>query len=135
MIIERSEVEAEFYKKCAEILDVDYTYKKRYLKKTRWNNRDPGNGRFPGHGLIRYYSGDNIHIILTKPVIINKICKSADEVLLLLKTNVKENKYMSDHFTRKASTDKELKEVEHSNIRFIIVIVSVLLFLLYWYSK
>ena len=52
----------EFYKRCAEILDqpfVDKTFK--HYKKTRWNNRKPGNGNYPGFGLIKVY-GNMVHI-------------------------------------------------------------------------
>jgi len=52
----------EFYTMCASILDIeieDHSFS--HYKRTRWNNRSPGNGRFPGFGLIRIY-GDMIHI-------------------------------------------------------------------------
>lgn len=34
-----------------------------YFRRTRWNNREAGNGRYPGHGLVRYYAED--HIVIT----------------------------------------------------------------------
>jgi hypothetical protein len=83
---ERSEVEREFYEKCAELLCVEHIYKKCYSKRTRWNNRDPGNGRFEGYGLIRRYSSNHIHLIFTNPITISKTFKSEDDVILFLKS-------------------------------------------------
>ena len=40
-----------------------------YSKKTRWNNRLPGNGRYPGYGLVRRFSGNSIHLFLRVPQI------------------------------------------------------------------
>ena len=57
-----------FYQKCAELLGAKHAYKKfPYGKRTRWNNRSPGNGRFVGHGLIRMFSPSLIRISLTVP--------------------------------------------------------------------
>ncbi len=52
----------EFYKNCENILGVGNEYKKPNVRKTRWNNRSAGNGRFEGYGLIRYYSPHLIHV-------------------------------------------------------------------------
>ena len=79
------EVEERFYKQCAEILKVDYIFRPYFIKKTRWNRRNPGNGRFEGFGLIRRYSKDNIHMILSYPIIVNTLFKSEDSVFLFLK--------------------------------------------------
>ena len=60
-----------FYQKCAELLGAEHTYKKfPYGKRTRWNNRSAGNGRFVGHGIIRVFSENLIHVHLNNP----KIC-------------------------------------------------------------
>lgn len=70
----------DFYQKCAELLDTEHTYRAkpqdqirlRYdgtvgnTYRNRWNNREPGNGRFPGHGLIRHF-GRLIHVNLLDP--------------------------------------------------------------------
>ncbi len=56
------------YRECAILLNADHTYKKfPYRKKTRWNNRAPGNGRFIGHGLIRVFSLKCIIVSLYNP--------------------------------------------------------------------
>ena len=52
----------EFYKKCSDILDVDHQYDLPKRKITRWNNRNPGNGRFENYGIIRYFSSNFIHV-------------------------------------------------------------------------
>ena len=83
------EVEADFYHRCAEILKIEYSFQPYFLKKTRWNRRDPGNGRFIGYGLIRRYGGNNIHIMLTKPKMVNKMFNNEDQVFLYLKELVK----------------------------------------------
>jgi len=51
----------------------------------RWNNRHPGNGRFPGFGTIRMHAPNHIHVALRQPVILNRVCRSSDEVYDLLR--------------------------------------------------
>lgn len=63
-------VEEGFYQAVGKILNCDPCYKKREFRKiTRWNNRTPGNGRYPGHGIVRFYSSTNIHVSLHTPYI------------------------------------------------------------------
>lgn len=60
----------EFYRKCAELLNTVYDCKPwpwPGVKKTRWNNRHPGSGRFKDIGLIRCY-GEVVHINIYSPV-------------------------------------------------------------------
>lgn len=45
----------EFYETCAKIIDVEHEFNSPVRKRTRWNNRKLGNGRFPGFGLIRHF--------------------------------------------------------------------------------
>lgn len=81
---ERKAVEEGFYQRCAELLGVQHTYKMYpYTRRTRWNNRTPGNGRFIDRGLIRMFSPTLIQVALTTPRI-NKTCKSMQEVYDLL---------------------------------------------------
>ena len=50
-------VEQEFYQAVADLLRTQYNYSPfPYSKRSRWNNRHAGNGRYPGHGLVRKYS-------------------------------------------------------------------------------
>lgn len=91
----------DFFNRCADILNTEHKYvdlkpRKRVDRTTgqiiqtdsaysRWGPRIPGNGRFPGFGIIRVYSSQMIHVLLTKPKKVNKILNSYDEVLTLLK--------------------------------------------------
>ena len=61
--------EIEFYRRCAEILGVAHAFKERFSERTRWNNRMPGNGRFPGFVLIRMFAADRIQVSLHDPVV------------------------------------------------------------------
>lgn len=73
---EKHEVEHRFYQRCAELLGVPDTYRPYpYKKRTRWNNRTAGNGRFAGCGLIRLF-GTHVHVALIAPVTANKMFTS-----------------------------------------------------------
>lgn len=75
----------EFYNKCAEILGTTYDCKEFPWKyRTRWNNRVPGSGRFPGFGLIRRFNQNLIHVALSYPVHHIKTYKSEKDVLTFL---------------------------------------------------
>ena len=79
-----------FYKKCAKVLNVDYTCEDFiYPYRTRWNNRLAGNGRFPGYGIIRKF-GDKIQVSFRHPNRHHKIYDSEEEVLNFLSTLEKE---------------------------------------------
>jgi hypothetical protein len=80
------EIEQGFYQAVAELLDCSrHIYNEfPYRYKTRWNNRLPGNGRYPDHGLVRRYSSTCIHVHLNNPVI-NGHFKSADDALQAIK--------------------------------------------------
>jgi hypothetical protein len=92
----------EFYIRCAKILGVDYEPFIPYSggkRPTRWNNRSPGNGRFPNFGLIRYHSSNMIIINLKYPVIINKTMTTVEEVfdfLELITAQICDTKLQSD---------------------------------------
>ena len=65
-------VEQGFYQQCAERLGAHHHYRPfPYSRRTRWNAREPGNGRFPGFGLIRL-SGDTVHMQLRAPAGVNR---------------------------------------------------------------
>jgi hypothetical protein len=87
------EMEQGFYQECAKLLDcAEHTYREfPYRKRTRWNNRTAGNGRFPGNGLIRMYASNLIHVNLHHP----KVCgqfKSADDVFAAINTALEKQK-------------------------------------------
>lgn len=73
----------EFYEQVAQILGTEYDCKPfPWYKRTRWNNRQPGSGRYPGFGVVRCF-GDQVHIALHTPNI-NKIANSKEEAIKLL---------------------------------------------------
>jgi hypothetical protein len=44
-----------FYELCSTILNIPHEWNDPVPRRTRWNTRLIGNGRFPGFGLIRPY--------------------------------------------------------------------------------
>lgn len=51
-----------FYEKCAEILNIDHEFNEPVRRRTRWNTRRLGNGRFPGFGLVQCFGG-NVRVV------------------------------------------------------------------------
>jgi hypothetical protein len=81
---EQYTVERTFYQGCAELLGAEHQYRRfPYAKRTRWNNRTAGNGRFPGFGVIRLF-GDRVHMQLRAPHALNRVFASRDEALAFL---------------------------------------------------
>lgn len=86
---EITEVEA-FYQEVSDLLGIPNTYEyNRYTVGgtylTRWNNRKPGNGRFEGYGIIRYFGPSVIHVAINHPVTMSGSYSSKEEVLAVLK--------------------------------------------------
>ena len=69
MLNEKQEAEKNFYTEVARLLNCEqHVYSPWiYEKRTRWNHRNPGNGRYPGHGVVRRYSPTMIHVFLQSP--------------------------------------------------------------------
>ena len=101
-IEERVKVEEEFYSDCAEILGTEHEYRdcvprpkmhrdgEVYIPSTmatRWGGREPGNGRFPGFGIIRLF-GDTVQIRLTKPKQISATSDGREEALAFIREEV-----------------------------------------------
>lgn len=83
--------DADFYRECAEILGTSYDCEGfPYRYRTRWNNRAPGNGRFPGYGLIRLF-GDQVQIALHHPVKLQQNVSTRTEALRILKEALASN--------------------------------------------
>ena len=61
--------EKDFYLEVARILGCNgHSYREfPYSKRTRWNNRAPGNGRYPGHGTVRRFSSTHVLVNLHSP--------------------------------------------------------------------
>ena len=74
--------EKEFYQRCSDLLGVEHEYRDptpvpkmpdregniRTTYKNRYNGRTPGNGRFPGVGIVRNF-GSFIQVRLTAPAL------------------------------------------------------------------
>lgn len=77
----------QFYGEVAKILGTTHEYIPfPYRKRTRWNNRGPGSGRFPEKGIVRCF-GNLVHIALYDPLI-SKVCASKEEALETLRENI-----------------------------------------------
>ncbi len=105
-IEEKVKIEEKFYSDCAEILGTEHQYSdgiprpkidregKTYIpstRATRWGGREPGNGRFPGFGLIRLYWPDLVSIRLRHPKNIHTNIIGRDKALQYLRQEVNKN--------------------------------------------
>jgi hypothetical protein len=82
-----------FYQDVSDLLGIKSNYEYDAIThggqyRTRWNNRKPGNGRFEGFGIIRYFSESCIHVALNQPIAVHGIFESKQDVLDFLKKNV-----------------------------------------------
>ena len=71
-------VEQSFYLAVAEKLQCDgHIYRQfPFRRRTRWNNRTAGNGRYPGHGLVRYFGPSHIDVRLNHPPVSGVYCST-----------------------------------------------------------
>lgn len=70
------EEKEEFYTRCSEILNIDHVFKIPVPRKTRWNTRFLGNGRYKGFGTIRCFG--SVVIVASKSG--TRVYKTYDEV-------------------------------------------------------
>jgi hypothetical protein len=86
-----------FYGACARLLGADHVWREArpHLKVDRvtgtiwrpltragrWSGREPGNGRFEGYGLIRLFGPERVHMLLRRPLAVNRFFESRDEAL------------------------------------------------------
>jgi hypothetical protein len=75
-----------FYAQCGEILGIEHEWSDPVPRRTRWNTRLLGNGRFPGFGLIRCFG----HVIMVTSRRGTKQFKSTDSVYTYLLTITKD---------------------------------------------
>ena len=78
----------DFYAACEAIFQTGHVYREHHpikARSNRWASRLPGNGRFEGVGLIRYFGPTTIHISLTSPVAINQTFSSPEATLAFLR--------------------------------------------------
>lgn len=79
----------QFYQLCAVALGTTHEYKNiNYTRRrtNRWGPREPGNGRFPDFGIIRWYGPTLIQVNLVYPESINRTFGSPFAVLEFLKS-------------------------------------------------
>lgn len=77
-----------FYNECAAILGTTHEGEAfTHYRRTRWNNRTPGRGRFPGSGLIRVF-GRVVHINIRSPVLVQATIEGLPEALDYLRASV-----------------------------------------------
>jgi len=58
-----NETKKTFYARCGEIIGVEHDWNEPVKRRTRWNNRFLGNGRYPGFGTIRFFNPNFIHVM------------------------------------------------------------------------
>lgn len=94
----------EFYQRCAGLLGTEHDYhdppkselRLRYdgtisnTYKNRWNNRDAGNGRFPGRGIVRVYGPSCVYVVLRDPPLVGTY-PSLDDALTAIRQAIDEN--------------------------------------------
>ena len=83
----------KFYQDVADLLRVESSYAYDALTvggsyRTRWNNRRPGNGRFEGFGLVRYFGPNLIHVAITNPVKVTRTFDGTEEFFCWLKNTI-----------------------------------------------
>jgi len=77
-----NETKKEFYARCGEILGIEHHWKEPVKRRTRWNTRFLGNGRYEGFGTIRCFHSSMFHVISRHGV---KTFKKPEEVYDFLK--------------------------------------------------
>nr|CAD6437860.1 hypothetical protein REQ54_04307 [Rhizobium sp. Q54] len=71
-----------FYADCAQLLGTQIEYSRwPYGTPDRWNNRRPGNGRFPGFGIIRMFGPNLVQVSLRHPVKLHGTYRSREAAL------------------------------------------------------
>lgn len=82
---EKVEAQRRFYEKCGELLGLPVCFVEPHYRLTRWNNRNPGNGRMVGYGVIKRYSAGLIQVCFYAPSSINRTFTSEEAVYAALR--------------------------------------------------
>lgn len=61
-----NETKKEFYERCGEILGITHDWQEPVPRRTRWNTRNLGNGRFPGFGLVQSFGAKSFRVMSRK---------------------------------------------------------------------
>lgn len=75
------EEKEEFYIRCSEILNIEHEFHAPVKRRTRWNARFLGNGRFATFGLVQCF-GSSVRVMSKHGT---KIFKTYEEVYEYLK--------------------------------------------------
>lgn len=78
----------EFYENCAKILNIGHEFHDPVRRRTRWNTRFLGNGRFVGFGLVQCF-GSSVRVVSKQGT---KVFKTYEETYDYLKKVVDINK-------------------------------------------
>ena len=78
-----NEEKKEFYERVSAILGIPHEYHDP-LRRTRWNNRALGNGRYSGFGLVQCF-GSSVRVVSKKGT---RVFKDYESVYDYLKTFV-----------------------------------------------
>lgn len=73
----------EFYARCDQLLGQSHAPPREIKYRGRWGPREPGSGRYEGHGLIRWFSEGLVHVSLTNPIKINRTMTARETLDLL----------------------------------------------------
>ena len=76
-----NETKKAFYDECAAILGIAHEWNEPAPRRTRWNNRRIGNGRFVGFGLVQCF-GSMFRVVSKRGT---KTFKTKEEVFDYLK--------------------------------------------------
>jgi hypothetical protein len=72
----------EFYDEVGAILGVGDIYVENLPYRRRWGQRKPGNGRYEGYGIVRYFGTNLVHIAFHG---LNGTYHNPDEALIAIR--------------------------------------------------
>lgn len=78
----------EFYETCSSILGVPHVFHDPVARRTRWNTRFLGNGRYPSFGLVQCF-GSSVRVVSKHGT---KVFKTYEETYDYLRKVVDTNK-------------------------------------------
>lgn len=73
----------EFYAECDRLLGQQHPPPRVYRYRGRWGPRCSGPGRYEGHGLIRYFGPNHVHIALYAPIKVTTVTTPEDALRLI----------------------------------------------------
>ena len=83
-----NEAKKEFYARCGEILGMEHDWQEPVKRRTRWNTRNLGNGRYPGFGLVQCFGPVTFRVVSKQGT---RMFSSPDEVYAYLEEKTSES--------------------------------------------